>query len=235
MPSPAADSPARTIAVGDVHGCATALAALVEMVHPEPADTLVMLGDTIDRGPDSRGVIEQLLALRKRCRLVCILGNHEQMLLDALEGLMPVQEWLRYGGAETLDSYGKGAGVNAVNDAHVAFIRTWRDVHETEDEFYCHGNYVERMPLNSQYWPDLRWQSLKWHTPGRHRSGKMAVVGHTANKQGRILNLGHLVCIDTYCHGGGWLTAFEPQTGRVWQTSEEGERRESMLPDPSRA
>src|SRR5262245_2009947 len=98
----------RILAVGDIHGCGAAFRALIEGLQVRPKDTVVMLGDAIDRGPDSRGVIDQLLELRERTNLVCILGNHEQMLLDALEGDIPVQEWLIHGGAQTLDSYGKG-------------------------------------------------------------------------------------------------------------------------------
>jgi serine/threonine protein phosphatase 1 len=64
----------RTIAIGDVHGCSDALAALIDAVRPEPVDTVVTLGDLIDRGPDSRGVLDQLVALTRRCRLVPVLG-----------------------------------------------------------------------------------------------------------------------------------------------------------------
>jgi serine/threonine protein phosphatase 1 len=189
-----------------------------------------MLGDAIDRGPGSRSVINQLLELRERVQLVCIQGNHEQMMLDAIDGAMPVQEWLYHGGAQTLDSYGRGAGVNGVDEEHVEFIRTWADVHETDGHFFVHGNYIAARPLDRQPWTELRWQSLKWHTPGPHCSGKTAVLGHTSNKQGEILNLGHLVCIDTYACGGFWLTAFDATTGRVWQSNEAGEFRATELP-----
>ena len=79
---------------------------------------------------------------------------------------MPVQEWLVHGGAETLDSYGKGAGIDAVPREHVEFIRTWGDVYESDAHFFAHGNYLATRPLDRQPWTDLRWQSLKWHTPG---------------------------------------------------------------------
>lgn len=220
----------RTIGIGDIHGCSTALSALVQGLKLEPHDTVVVLGDVIDRGADSRHVIEQLLALREQCTLVCILGNHEQMLLDALDGHMAVQEWLVHGGAETLDSYGKGAGLLALDVEHVEFLRSWRDVYDTETHFFAHANYLATRPFSRQPWRDLRWQSLKWHTPGPHISGKTAVLGHTSNKQGKILNLGHLVCIDTYCHGEGWLTALDTTTGRVWQSNEAGEFRSTELP-----
>src|SRR5262245_56968646 len=68
----------RTIAIGDIHGCAKALAALLDAIGPVQEDTLVPLGDFIDCGPDSRDVLEQLIALPRRCCLVPILGNHEE-------------------------------------------------------------------------------------------------------------------------------------------------------------
>ena len=76
----------RTIAIGDIHGCSAALAALVRAIDPTPADLLVFLGDYIDRGPDSRGVVEQVIALGKRCAVVPLLGSHEETVLAALEG-----------------------------------------------------------------------------------------------------------------------------------------------------
>jgi serine/threonine protein phosphatase 1 len=222
--------PPRTLAIGDIHGCHTALGALVEGLKIQPHDTVVMLGDAIDRGPDSRDVIRQLRALGERCQLVCIQGNHEQMLLDALDGRIALQEWLIHGGAETLDSYGEGAGVAALDPADVEYLRSWGDVYETETHFFAHGNYLPDRPLERQPWRDLRWQSLKWHTPQAHSSGKTAVLGHTSQKNGEILNLGHIVCIDTYCHGGYWLTALDAATGRVWQSNEAGEFRSAELP-----
>lgn len=220
----------RTIAIGDVHGCHTALATLLDGLKLAPHDTVVVLGDVIDRGPGSADCIRQLIDLGKRCRVECIQGNHEQMMLDAIDGLMSIQEWLVHGGAETLDSYGKGFGISELDPAHVEFIRSWQDVVDRPTHFFVHGNYLASRPLDRQPWRDLRWQSLKWHTPDPHLSGKTGVMGHTANKQGEIQNLGHLVCIDTYCHGGGWLTAFDVTTGRIWQAKQTGEFQSAELP-----
>jgi hypothetical protein len=68
----------RIIAIGDVHGCSAALAALVRAIDPTPLDTLVFLGDYIDRGPDSRGVVGQVIALAERCTVVPLLGNQRR-------------------------------------------------------------------------------------------------------------------------------------------------------------
>jgi serine/threonine protein phosphatase 1 len=223
----------RTIALGDIHGCAVALEALLSMLQPGPDDTLIVLGDAIDRGPDSRGVIDQLLDIQDKCQLVTILGNHEQMLLDVVDGKMPRQDWLIHGGTETLDSYGLLASPSAIPQKHLAFIRSWTDYHENATHFFAHGNYQEQIDFAQQPWSHLRWEPLQHRLPGPHQSGKTAVLGHTANREGCIVNLGHLVCIDTCCHGGALLTALEPATRQVWQTNDRGDKQQGHLPPPN--
>lgn len=95
----------RTIAVGDIHGCNQALRALVAKIALRPCDTLVALGDYIDRGPDSHDVIEQLLTLSKHCHVIPLLGNHESMLLLAREHPTEQVWWESIGGSATLLSY----------------------------------------------------------------------------------------------------------------------------------
>jgi serine/threonine protein phosphatase 1 len=222
----------RTIAIGDIHGCLEPFERLLTALQLDPEDTLVILGDVIDRGPDSRGVLERLLSLRAECRLVCILGNHEEMMLDTIDDAMFLQDWLMYGGSETLDSYGKGWAPDRLPVEHLDFVRSWGDYYETPSHFYAHGNYLARKPLDQQPWHEMRWESLRNFLPKLHCSGKTAILGHTSNKQGEIVNLGYLVCIDTYAHGGGWLTALEPETKKMWQANLSGEYREGELPAP---
>jgi serine/threonine protein phosphatase 1 len=100
----------RIIAIGDIHGCSAALAALVRAIDPTALDTLVFLGDYIDRGPDSRGVLEHVIALAEGCVVVSLLGNNEEMLLAALEGQSELRYWLKFGGTEALASYGYRGG-----------------------------------------------------------------------------------------------------------------------------
>jgi serine/threonine protein phosphatase 1 len=214
----------RTIAIGDIHGCSAALHALLEAIRPRPEDCIVTLGDYINRGPDSRGVIERLIELTRRCRLIPILGNHDQMLLDARSGLHPMT-WIGMGGIATLDSYGPGRDIGLIPEPHFQFLEGCWDFYETDTHIFVHANYFPNIPMDEQPVMMLRWESLREMTPGRHDSGKTVIVGHTTQKIGEILDLGYLKCIDTYCYGGGWLTALEVNTGEVWQSDREANMR----------
>jgi serine/threonine protein phosphatase 1 len=239
----------RTIAIGDIHGCSRALEAVLTAIGPRPEDVIVTLGDYVNRGPDSRGVLDRLIALEGQCTLIPILGNHDQMflqiLLDAHAALagassewlrvggipMNLLNWLEMGGDATLASYGiprarpDATELGKIPDPHVAFLERCRDHYETATHIFVHGLYKPDMPMEDQPSYLLRWESLREGTPGPHFSGKRVIVGHTSQKSGEILDLGHLVCIDTYCHGGGWLTALDVHTEEVWQANREGELR----------
>jgi serine/threonine protein phosphatase 1 len=226
----------RTIAIGDVHGCSLALEALLAAIGPRPDDVIVTLGDYVNRGPDSRGVLDRLIELEKGCKLVPILGNHDEMLLGLLgrakAGLSPsLIGWLGMGGDPTLASYGARRGWIVAADLarippeHHEFLRRCFDYHETATHLFVHAQYDPDLPMSEQPASVLRWASLRDGTPGPHVSGKRAIVAHTSQKSGEILDLGHLVCIDTYCYGGGWLTALDVDTEKVWQANRLGELR----------
>jgi serine/threonine protein phosphatase 1 len=216
----------RVIAIGDVHGCVAALRALVKAIQLTPDDTLIILGDCVDRGPDSRSVIDELLQMREQYRLVPLLGNHEEMMLNVVDGKPQPDDWMQVGGAATVASYrGADGKVRSISDDHVEYIRSWGDYYETASHFFAHASYEPERPLAQQHWQTMRWQSLKFGIPEPHVSGKTAIVGHTSQKSGEILDLGHLFCIDTYCWGGGWLTALDVTSGQVWQVARDGSPR----------
>lgn len=218
--------PDRIIAIGDIHGCSAALDAVLAGADPRPGDTVVTLGDYVDRGPDSRGVLDRLIALGERCRLVSILGNHDEMLLDIVS-LRPslLAGWLSFGGDATLASYGC-TSPQGIPEEHLAFLRSCVSWHETDGHFYVHASYLPRKPLRKQPLDVLRWESIRDRVPGPHRSGKVAVVSHTSQKNGEVLDLGHLICIDTWVYGNGWLTAMDVETGQLWQADKAGRVRE---------
>ncbi len=217
--------PDRTIAIGDIHGCAKALATVIEAIDPQPGDTLVTLGDYVDRGADSKGVIEQLIELEGRCRLIALLGNHDEMLLQILGGKRRLLgDWLSFGGNTTLASYDCVVPDN-MPGAHIDFLKRCVPSYETDDYFFVHANYIRSLPLAKQPGRVLCWESLNERRPGSHFSGKKAIVGHTSQKDGEILDLKYLKCIDTCCYGNGWLTALDVDSGSLWQADKEGKAR----------
>jgi serine/threonine protein phosphatase 1 len=201
----------RTIAIGDIHGCSAALATLLHDIRPGPDDTLVALGDYVNRGPDSPGVLDLLVDLEGRCRLIPLLGNHEEMLLSAL------RHSLQAGCVASADE--------VLPPRHLAFLQSCRPYHETDTHLFAHAGYDPDLPMDRQTGEALRWRFLDAGSARPHCSGKVAVVGHTLQESGDVLDLGFLVCIDTGCHAGGWLTAVEVNTRQLWQADKGGRLR----------
>jgi serine/threonine protein phosphatase 1 len=222
--------PPRTIAIGDIHGCSLALTAILAAIDIQPEDTIITLGDYVDRGIDSKGVLDQLIELEGRCHLISLMGNHEEMMLGARGGRSDLEFWLACGGEAALDSYRatipEQQTMNLellVPRQHFAFLERLRLYHETDSHFFVHANYAPNQPLNQQSSHTLLWLPLD-DLPEPHYSGKIAIVGHTPQEDGKILDAGYLKCIDTGCGFGGWLTALDLNSGTVWQVDEYGER-----------
>ncbi len=189
---------ARTIAIGDIHGCSTALDTLLNAIKPRSEDMIVTLGDYIDRGPGSKGVFDRLIELGSLCRLVPLLGNHDQMLLDVRSGKYPIYWMFDMGGVVTLDSYGPARDLSLIPDEHFQFLEGCRDYLETETHIFVHASYYADLPMEEQPVGMLRWESLRDGIPDPHLSAKTVIVGHSSQKGGEILDLGYLKCIDTY-------------------------------------
>ena len=225
----------RVIAIGDVHGCATALKALLDEIAPTFDDLIIPLGDYIDRGPNSRGVIDQLIELETTCRLRPLLGNHELMMLAVVEPKLNQKPlsgadlafWMQCGGDMTLDSYGHN--LEDIDLPHLDFLNRCHRYFELDDHLFMHANYDPQLPLNRQTESVLFWEHILPTPPTAHCSGKTVVLGHTPQISGSPLDLGHLKAIDTYCCGGLWLTAHDITSGKVWQANEEGKTREGQF------
>ena len=124
--------PGRTIAIGDIHGCTLALEAVLDAIAPRPDDVIITLGDYVDRGADVPGTIERLIRLGEQCRLMPLLGNHDEMLLDIRSGkswLMP--DWLRFGGAATLAGY-QVDHPDDIPQSHIDFLKSCHSWYETD-------------------------------------------------------------------------------------------------------
>jgi len=217
----------RQFAIGDIHGCLTALQVLAHELAFGDGDTVVTLGDYVDRGPDSRGVIDFLLGLRKRCRVVALRGNHEIMMLRARDDRSSLMNWIACGGDSTLDSYG-AAGFQDVPESHWDFIAGTVRYYEMEHNFLVHANARPDLPLENQSDSDLFWEHLG-EVVSPHISGRRMICGHTRQMSGVPLELGQSVCIDTNACGGGWLTCLETDTGLYWQANQQGDLRRGSL------
>jgi len=223
----------RILAIGDIHGCTTALDLLLQGVALQPDDTLVTLGDYVDRGPDTRRVLDRLIALKRTHRLVALRGNHELMMIDARFDAGAASDWLSVGGNTTLTSYGADAsqaGLAAVPAAHWEFIEQHcRDYWETASHLFVHGDAYPDLPLREQPQHILYWGRFTESQP--HQSGKIMVCGHTSQKNGLPANKGYAVCIDTWAHGEGWLSCLDVNSGLVRQTNQAGQQRQFHLND----
>ena len=220
----------RLFAIGDIHGCNVALRALIEAIDPTLDDTIVVLGDVIDWGPDSRGCVEQLIDLAGRCQFILVRGNHEEMLYAALESQSELRYWLNFGGDETLKSYPYRGGDEFIDREHVRFLKARaRDFYETEEFIFVHASYDPNKPMGQQSNTMLQWEHAHPEHMRPHFSGKPVVAGHTPQTNGEPLDLGFLMLIDTDCSRGGWLTALDVRNGVVTQANERGEVRGRSL------
>ncbi len=217
----------RTIAIGDIHGCATALDRLLDEIQPTSADTIVGMGDYVDRGMESSRVLEILIDLVGSCRFIPLIGNHEIMMFKALQNQRELDYWFQYGGSSTVASY--GGRVQNIPQHHLAFLSHCVRYYETEDFFFAHASYDPDLALNQQ--PDdlLFWQHVSAYPPPLHYTGKTAIVGHTPQIDGHVCNLGHIRIIDTFCYGDQWLTAHDVDSGEIWQTNNSGDFRTAEL------
>jgi serine/threonine protein phosphatase 1 len=221
----------RILAIGDIHGCSTALNTLLAAVDPGPEDQIVTLGDYVDRGPDTAEVLERVIELHRIGRLIALRGNHEWMMLQARTGRP--EGWLMYGGRQALASYAQDGEPGRIEDVpqhHWDFLENQLvDLYEADTHFFVHGSVDPDLPFAEQQSYMTLWE--KFDNPRPHVSGKIMVCGHTQQRSGRPLNIGHAICIDTWAYGQGWLTCLDVTTGQYWQANQRGELRGGHIED----
>ena len=219
---------ARVLAIGDIHGCLTALDTLLGFVQPTPHDQLIFLGDYVDRGPDSKGVLDRLIELHRTGQIVCLRGNHEIMMLAARQGRDDFRFWLACGGAEAMESYARPNDIvtlEDIPDSHWRFIERCVDWYETDCHVFVHAALHPDLTLAEQATDWLHWQPIseRWHRP--HCSGKTMICGHSEQRTGTLLRLRGAICIDTWACGDGWLTCLDVESSEWWQANELGQTR----------
>lgn len=238
--APAVPAGQRVYAVGDIHGRLDLLLEMIRAIEHddscrEPAlTTVILLGDLIDRGPDSAGVIAAAREWSRRRTVRVLTGNHEEMLLLALERDEAMRTFLRFGGRETLLSYPvdrdafTAAGFAetrallsaAIPAADLAYIRSFEDMVTIGDYLFVHAGIMPDQPLNEQRTGDLRWirEPFLGHL-GDH--GCFIVHGHTITGSAEIRP--NRMGIDTGAYQSGQLTALGLEGTARWliETREE--------------
>ncbi len=222
----------RHLAIGDIHGCNTALETLIDFVGLRSDDTIVFLGDYVDRGPGSAAVLDFVIDLMKTHNVIPLRGNHELMMLDSREKKSWLHAWLQYGGTETLASYSDTVNpeepFTVVPQAHMDFLENGLlPYYECDTHFFVHANADADKPLDEQPDSSLYWR--RYRNPERHCSDKIMVCGHAIQESGEPANNGDAICIDTWAFGDGWLSCLDVASETVWQANEAGETRTLSL------
>ena len=157
-----------------------------------------------------------------RCRLVPLLGNHELMLLDALQNPRvhrPVAGVRRRRDACAATTAGSATSRPSTWSSSAAASATTR----SPTHFFVHANYAADIRSTSSPTICCSGSTCTFTLPPPHENGKIAIVGHTSQKTGEIFDQGHVICIDTFCHGGGWLTAMDVGSrSKIWQADRQG-------------
>ena len=200
---------ALTFAIGDIHGCERALLELLRLCTDYASGRdhrFVFIGDYVDRGPDSRAAIATLRALEQRLpgNVVCLMGNHEDLMLTAIDSGDPTW-WFNNGGMETLLSYGT-RDMTALPPDDVAWVRALGLSFDDGKRFFVHAGVDPDQPLDRQPREALLWIRGRFHHADRDY-GRLIVHGHTPTRNGRPEVRPNRINIDTACVYGGVLTA----------------------------
>jgi serine/threonine protein phosphatase 1 len=225
----------RVYAIGDVHGRLDLLDALLDKIDEDdrrrgPCDTnIIFLGDLIDRGPDSAGVVERLCTLAgqdRRCRF--LMGNHEEIFLKALSGdLHSLKFMIKIGGKETVLSYGVGHERylscdfeelllilrEHVPDGHDEFISKFEDYIVVGDYIFVHAGLRPDLPIDQQKTSDLRWIRNDF-LESKGDFGGTVVHGHNVTTE--IDRRDNRIGIDTGAYASGRLTALCLEGAAQW-------------------
>lgn len=187
------------IAIGDVHGCALTLDALIRSLDIGADDHLVFIGDYIDRGPDSKGVIDRLFALREKHTCTFLRGNHEELMLGYLDD-GEYDLWAINGGVATLESYGAVKNGSVIPEEHVKFIRETKMYLETDEFFFVHAGLRPGLTIaeNLEAGDEMVYLWERGHLKATDLPWEKTVVcGHTPVSE--PMDTEKLINIDTGC------------------------------------
>ena len=225
----------RLLAIGDIHGQADHIEVLLDVVRPTPADRLILLGDYVGGGPESARALDIVGRLIRQLGAVALRGNHDDVMINALDDPDIFERWARGHGAETVASYGTSTdrpSAAAIERRHGPLLRSLKLWHEEPEAIFVHAGVEPALPMSEQSPVTLLWQKQYAATPP-HLSGKTIVCGHTSQKDGLPHEFGSTLCIDTNAKDGNWLTCLDVLTRQYRQARADGSTRTFTLNEDS--
>ncbi|UCC66240.1 MAG: serine/threonine protein phosphatase [Deltaproteobacteria bacterium] len=206
----------KIFAIGDIHGCLSHLERLMEEIRPllnPQEDVLVFMGDYVDRGPNSKGVVDFILQMQGEIsEVVCLKGNHEDMFLDWVLNGRNYDLYLYNGGGSTIRSYSQ-EGSFEVPPAHLDFFTSLRLYYETDRYIFVHAGLRAGIPLEKQDPYEMVWIREEFiYSP--HDFGKLVIFGHTPLH--KVFVAPNKIGIDTGAVYGGKLTCLELPAQRFY-------------------
>lgn len=214
----------RRIFIGDVHGHYDGLMKLMEAIAPDAADQVYFVGDLIDRGPKSAQVIEFV----RQHDYHCVLGNHEQLLLEAFPdsrvSQMALQAWLQSGGQTTVASYSEPE----ILLENIEWLRTLPMYLDLGDIWLVHAGLHPALPVDAQTPQEFCWIREEFHSSSQpYFADKLIITGHTITftlpgvSPGEVARGQGWLDIDTgaYHPKSGWLTGVDMTNQLVYQVN----------------
>ncbi|WP_299493740.1 metallophosphoesterase [Acaryochloris sp. IP29b_bin.137] len=212
----------RRFVIGDIHGNFQGLLDLLSLLNLNSSDQIYFLGDLIDRGPDSSKVVDFVMDEGH----ICLLGNHEQMMVLALANLSPnspvLQMWLQAGGKKTLESYNSQEHLWK----HLSWLKSLPNYLDLGDFWLVHAGIHPDIPLELQTDQEFCWIRREFHNMSKpYFANKTIITGHTMTftfaevEPGQIVQGAGWLGIDTgaYHPHSGWLTALDISSLTVYQ------------------
>jgi len=196
----------RFFIIGDIHGCLGMFKSLFDKIdwHPE-RDALIFLGDYIDRGEDSKGVIDFLIDLRGRSSNIhSLMGNHESLFLKYIEGA-DEELFLLNGGASTLRSYRSNGSIRIPKD-HISFLKSLKIMIEIDDYYIVHAGFKPGIKIREQSPEDCLWIREPF-IYSDYDFGKKIIFGHTPFYSPLLMD--NKIGLDTGAVYGNLLTCLE--------------------------
>lgn len=195
----------RTITIGDIHGCIKTFEKMLETIELQKEDRLILLGDYIDRGPDSKAVVDLILALRDDSYdIITLMGNHEKMLLDSIENEAGLLNWKVNGAQSTLKSFGISK-TEHLESKYIDFFKALQYYYLNDDYIFVHAglNYSDDNPFEDKY--SMLWTREK-RVDLEKTDGRKVIVGHTPTQLERIKKSldSNLLFLDGGCVYAGW-------------------------------